>query len=330
MSSRRGFTLIELLVVIAIIAILIGLLLPAVQKVREAANRSKCQNSLHQLVIAAQNFHTENSRLPVGLAWGWIPNSPPSPPPVNSTQPDPYFPHDKSNRNLYIEMLPYFEQDGLQTRWDFNPDNNNQNLATNRDGLSAQLIKVAICPSDAEDDPIQQVSSAGSGTRYYGQVSYCGNAGRRSYFYQDMTHDGVFFVNSKVRMADIIDGTSNTIMFAERSHYDPEFDRIYPAYPIRNWGGWAFCTPRNSVADYLIGTEVAINYRVPTTASVGSLPEQDDRLTAIGSMHPGGANVALADGSVRFATDRTPLKILSAYGTRNGVPGQVEDLSELP
>src|SRR5262249_22027666 len=155
-----------------------------------------CQNSLHQLAIAAQNFHTENGRLPVGLAWYDMMSQP-----VNGAPPC-FFPRNQSNRNLYIEMLPYFEQDALQTRWDYDPNNLTNNLASNRDGLSAQVIKVAICASDFEDDPVQQVATSASGNKYYGQVSYCGCAGRRSYFYNNMTHDGCFYVNSKVRMSD--------------------------------------------------------------------------------------------------------------------------------
>jgi len=319
---RRGFTLIELLVVIAIIAILIGLLLPAVQKVREAALKTKCSNTLHQLAIAANNFHDQNGRFPVGLAWTGTP--------VNATQPKSYFPQEQSSRNLVIEMLPFFEQANLQSRWDFNPANLNNNLAVDRNGLSAQVINWLICPSNALKDPVQAVSTAGAGVRYYGMNTYCGNAGLRSYFYTQMTHDGIFFVNSKVRHFDITDGASNTLLFAERNHFDPEFDRIYPAYPIANWGGWAFVTPRNSVADYLVGGGVPLNYMVPKSAPVGSFPHIDDRLTAIGSGHPGGANVALADGSVRFLPNTIKPAMLAAVSTRAGQPGVVEPIIDLP
>jgi prepilin-type N-terminal cleavage/methylation domain-containing protein/prepilin-type processing-associated H-X9-DG protein len=319
---RHAFTLIELLVVIAIIAILIGLLLPAVQKVRDAAYKTQCANNLHQLAIAAQNFHDQSNRFPVGLCWTGTP--------VNATQPPAYIPVNQSSRNLMIEMLPYFEQTSLERAWNYDPAALGSVLATDRNGISAQVIKSLICPSDPLKDLVQAVSTSAYGTRYYGMNSYCGNAGRRSYFYTDMTHDGIFYVNSRVRHQDITDGSSSTIMFGERNHRDPEFDRIYPAYPLTVWGGWAFVTPRNSVADYLIGGEVPVNYRVPPTAPVGSFPHIDDRLTSIGSAHSGGANVAMADGSVRFLTERTPVAILSALSTRSGVPGITEPTDLLP
>lgn len=318
---RRGFTLIELLVVIAIIAILIGLLLPAVQKVRDAAYRTQCQNNLKQLAIAANNHHDEKNRFPIGLCWTGTP--------VNATQPPPYIAANQSSRNLMIEMLPYFEQTSLERAWNFDPAALGSVLATDKNGISAQVIKSLICPSDPLPELVQKVNTSAYGDRFYGQNSYGGNAGRRSYFYDDMTHDGIFFVNSKVRHGDISDGSSTTILFGERNHRDLEFDRIYPTFPLYVWGGWAFVTPRNSVADYLLGGEVPINYRVPPTAPVGSFPHIDDRLTSIGSAHSGGANVAMADGSVRFLSERTPVTILSALSTRNGVPGIVEPV-ELP
>jgi prepilin-type N-terminal cleavage/methylation domain-containing protein/prepilin-type processing-associated H-X9-DG protein len=320
---RRGFTLIELLVVIAIIAILIGLLLPAVQKVRGAALKTKCANTLHQLAIAALNHHDAIGRFPVGLAW--------DSPPVNATQPKAYFPSNQMSRNMIIELLPYFEQDNLQRRWDFNPANLGNNLSTDRtSGISAQVINILLCPADAIVDPVLATSTSQYGTRYYATNSYCGNAGRRSYFYANMTHDGIFFVNSRVKVGDIGDGTSNTLLFGERLHFDPEFDRIYPAFPINVWGGWAFVTPRNAVADYLIGGAVPVNYRVPPGTPVGNFPAIDDRLTSIGSAHAGGANVALCDGSVRFMPESTKVPILSALSTRNGVPGVQEPIIDLP
>lgn len=325
---RRGFTLIELLVVIAIIAILIGLLLPAVQKVRAASLRTKCGNTLHQLAIAAHNFHNSYERFPVGLAWECIRPAPPgfsSGSPLNSTHPAPYFPGDQMNRNLMIEMLPFYEQGNIQAKWDFNPNNIANNLSTSpTSGASAQVINILLCPADPIKEIVQGVSTSSYGIRYFAMNSYCGNAGLRSYFYSAQKSDGIFFVNSKIRFADVADGTSTTIMFSERVHYDPEFDRIYPAYPIEEWGGWAWTKPGNSVADYMIGGEVAINWRVPTSAAVGSFSAIDDRLTAMGSAHTGGCNVAFCDGSVRFLLDNTQLPVLKALSTRNG--GEPVDL----
>src|SRR5215831_19415213 len=101
-TTRRGFTLIELLVVIAIIAVLIGLLLSAVQKVREAANRAQCLNNLKQIALAAHNYHDAAGRFPPGVHL---------PVPVSDRP--------TGGTNLWVELLPYFEQDNLQRKWDY-------------------------------------------------------------------------------------------------------------------------------------------------------------------------------------------------------------------
>src|SRR5262249_15220309 len=129
-TRRRGYTLLELLVVIAIIGVLLALLLPAVQKVREAANRMVCANNLKQLCLATQNFHDTHGKFPTG---GHIP----------------VYVGDRptGGTNLWVELFPYFEQDNLHNEWDY-CDNRN-NVAGGINATQAQVIKLLICPSDA-------------------------------------------------------------------------------------------------------------------------------------------------------------------------------------
>src|SRR5262249_23325888 len=107
-NKRHGFTLIELLVVIAIIAILIGLLLPAVQKVREAVNRMKCANNLKQIALAAHHYHDNQGHFPTALHLPVYVGDRPT-----------------GGTTLWAELLPYFEQDNLYKRWDFDDNRNN-------------------------------------------------------------------------------------------------------------------------------------------------------------------------------------------------------------
>src|SRR5437899_2803716 len=122
-----GFTLIELLVVIAIIAVLIGLLLPAVQKVREAANRTSCGNNLKQIALAAHNYHDIYGRFPTGARLPVYVGGRPT-----------------GGTNLWVELLPYFEQDNLYRRWDYYDNRNN--VAGERNATQAQVIKILLCP----------------------------------------------------------------------------------------------------------------------------------------------------------------------------------------
>jgi prepilin-type N-terminal cleavage/methylation domain-containing protein/prepilin-type processing-associated H-X9-DG protein len=281
---RRGFTLIELLVVIAIIAILIGLLLPAVQKIREAAARMQCSNNLRQIALAAHNFHGANERLP--YAW---------------TQAQPI-------KNPFIEMLPYYEQDNLQRQFILT-GNFFANYASDS-APGAQVIKFLICPSAPFPSYLYLTSN---GLYHYGVCSYGGNGGTRF-----GGTDGLFASTQKVRLTDITDGTSNTLMFGERYPVDPNFDKLFTGYVKVGAGIWAF-----PLYYYVcFNSSVPINWIVPPYDPSWPNPVrsayQASGYSAYGSGHPGGANFALADGSVRFLRDSTSLITLQALSTRAG------------
>src|SRR5262249_39236008 len=133
-----------------------------------------------------------------------------------------------------------------------------------------------------------------------------------------LSRDGIFWLDSIVCMREVTDGTSTTFLFGERYHRDPEHDRLRPVFfpaiaPLAHWGKWGFVA--KGAAQITASTPVPINYKTP---SDGGYSAVEDRNCAFGSGHPGGANFAFVDASVRFLSDSTPLVTLQALSTRRG------------
>jgi prepilin-type N-terminal cleavage/methylation domain-containing protein/prepilin-type processing-associated H-X9-DG protein len=324
MSRRRAFTLIELLVVIAIIGVLIGLLLPAVQKVRAAAARAKCANNLKQIALAAHNYHGAHDKFPPGIERNGLAGR---------------------NTTVFIELLPFIEMDNVYRQWNFNSPVANQ--MPNASALAATVIPTYVCPVDLMPmNPIQL------GPNLYGSLtSYGANGGTQTMLPNQATVDGVFGMagllsqpnpNQTARkIADILDGTSTTILFGERYHLDPAWDSwvnapFNPApdpfmQPIASYGLWAPSGPFG-MADVLLCGSYTINYSQPTPyipppptippsppppiSWPSFIPFYIARVSAYGSGHTGGANFAMADGSVHFFSQSMTLQNLQALSTR--------------
>jgi prepilin-type N-terminal cleavage/methylation domain-containing protein/prepilin-type processing-associated H-X9-DG protein len=315
-KHRLGFTLIELLVVIAIIGVLIALLLPAVQKVREAANRIKCQNNLKQLGLALRHYEETYQRFPAaGRGYGWC------------QHPEKYGDQLIYNSNGLVLLLPYLEQEPLYRRYD--PTQCASNCMEGNSGCcspvksegmlagdavdsgnaAVEVIHLAVfrCPSDNGNPllPNGFYYSIKEGAPYYGvktnydfctSSNYTCNAWR---MVETPSTRRMFGENSDTKIADVTDGLSNTIMLAEAT--------------LEVYNGR--CTPWGYRGWVQVGVNPGYGINVWSYPGVPPVYGRLGSWSYMGSMHPNGANAAYADGSVHFlveSTDRTLLNALAA------------------
>jgi prepilin-type N-terminal cleavage/methylation domain-containing protein/prepilin-type processing-associated H-X9-DG protein len=326
--TRRGFTLIELLVVIAIIAILIGLLLPAVQKVREAASRVKCANNLKQIGLALHQFHDANGQLPTGLgAMGDKLNGTGAT--INTNAPS------LRVRAWTVHILPYIEQAALFNGVSTNPYSDVLSQAYGApqpaNNLGTQPISTFICSSD----PRGVAGFAGGGGNGLGGnfapaglTYYAGNGGTNTPASWPRG-TGVLFWRSQVSMLDVVDGTSNTIAAGDR-----------PPSPDFGWGWWQSLDTFGNANGYWANASTGWEFdTIQYVNTVVPAPYSFDYSTSLGcpfpavyepgsmnsycsfnhywSFHPGGANFVFVDGSVHFLP-YTAQAIMSALSTRAG------------
>jgi prepilin-type N-terminal cleavage/methylation domain-containing protein/prepilin-type processing-associated H-X9-DG protein len=290
-AKRRGFTLVELLVVIAIIAVLIGLLLPAVQKVREAANRMACANNLKQLGQALHNFHDQHQKFPPGQVQGPYPEAG-----VTNT----------ANHGWAPFILPFIEQQPLynQYHWEVNTTD-----VSNRPVASTQL-KIFQCPS-AEPNRFFTAGPSGKGAcGDYAPTWYVDSIlAEKDLIDRAGNYQGVLQQNYMTDLSEITDGTSQTILLAEDAGRPRQWRAGRPG-PDQTVEGGSWGAVNSGI--FLQGSAPDGTMR-PGPCAINCTNQRE-----VYSFHPGGANAVFADGSVHFLPAGMSIRVLAALVTRAG------------
>ena len=329
--KKNAFTLVELLVVITIIGILIALLLPAVQAAREAARRVQCSNHLKQWAVGAHSFHTANGAFPYTRKFDG----------AFASEAAPHW-QQKYTYGWYVSLLPYVEAENifvLFTNYGLPAPEGLNWCATNMGGDSmirkgrCSINAINFCPSDGGVHINQ--TSADWVDRTRGNYVGCVGAG---HMYNDTVASGlpwgpgVFAVNQdqsfgdphrrpwQTRVADISDGTSYTLLFSEGANTQETYGYGGCQGDILSsaMGGSLFSTftaPNSLVPDNLWWCIVDPSYPVPCQGGIAACTWH---YSAARSAHPGGVNVAMADGSVQFVADSIDGVVWRALGTRAG------------